>query len=279
MTALVRAELRKYLTTRLSWAMPLAMFVLGAIFAAMQGLFLAVIGEIPTGDGQVIRPTEIWDDLTVARMVYTGGVQMGYLLALVLGILSMSGEFRHRTLTATLLAAPRRGRLIVAKLAGLVVVVALNALAFVAGSVLGGAIMLAVGDAAVFPEPAELVGTLARMVLVLVLWGAMGFGLGVLIPNQVLALFVGVGFALLIEPLLGFGITFVDWLADAAKFFPSQASLAALDLYSGVDPALRQSLGGAEDSLTWWVAALVLAGYAAVMVLIGWVLTERRDVS
>lgn len=279
MTALVRAELRKYLTTRLSWAMPLAMFVLGAIFAAMQGLFLAVIGEIPTGDGQVIRPTEIWDDLTVARMVYTGGVQMGYLLALVLGILSMSGEFRHRTLTATLLAAPRRGRLIVAKLAGLVVVVALNALAFVAGSVLGGAIMLAVGDAAVFPEPAELVGTLARMVLVLVLWGAMGFGLGVLIPNQVLALFVGVGFALLIEPLLGFGITFVDWLADAAKFFPSQASLAALDLYSGVDPAVRQSLGGAEDSLTWWVAALVLAGYAAVMVLIGWVLTERRDVS
>lgn len=279
MTALVRAELRKYLTTRLSWAMPLAMFVLGAIFAAMQGLFLAVIGEIPTGDGQVIRPTEIWDDLTVARMVYTGGVQMGYLLALVLGILSMSGEFRHRTLTATLLAAPRRGRLIVAKLAGLVVVVALNALAYVAGSVLGGAIMLAVGDAAVFPEPAELVGTLARMVLVLVLWGAMGFGLGVLIPNQVLALFVGVGFALLIEPLLGFGITFVDWLADAAKFFPSQASLAALDLYSGVDPAVRQSLGGAEDSLTWWVAALVLAGYAAVMVLIGWVLTERLDVS
>src|SRR5699024_11074130 len=151
------------------------------------GLFLAVIGEFPGVDGEVVRPAEVWDDLTVARMVYTGGVSMGYLLALVLGILSMSGEFRHRTLTATLLATPRRGRLIAAKLVGLVLVVLLNAVVFTAGSVLGGGIMLAVGDVSVFPDPAQLVGTLARMVLVLVLWGLMGFGLGVIIPNQVIA--------------------------------------------------------------------------------------------
>lgn len=279
MTSAVRAELRKYFTTRLSWSMPLAMFVLGALFAALQGLFLAVIGEFPGADGEMVRPAELWDDLTVARLVYTGGISMGYLLALVLGILSMSGEVRHRTLTSTLLATPRRGRLITAKLAGLAVVVVLNALAFTAGSLLGGGIMLAVGDAALFPEPGQLLATLARMVLVLVLWGLMGFGLGVLIPNQVIALFVGVGFTLLLEPLIGFGLTFVDWLADAAKFFPSQATMATLDLYSGVDPATQQSLGGAEDPLTWWVAALVLLGYAAVMVVLGWVLTSRRDVS
>lgn len=279
MIAAVRAELRKYFTTRLSWSMPLAMLVLGGLFAALQGLFLAVIGEFPGADGEMIRPAELWDDLTVARMVYTGGISMGYLLALVLGILSMSGEVRHRTLTATLLATPRRGRLLAAKLVGLVTVVVLNALAFTAGSLLGGGIMLAVGDAALFPEPAQLLATLGRMVLVLVLWGLMGFGLGVLIPNQVIALFVGVGFTLLLEPLIGFGLTFVDWLADAAKFFPSQATSATLDLFSGVDPAMQQSMGGAEDPLTWWVAALVLLGYAAVMVVLGWVLTARRDVS
>jgi hypothetical protein len=117
------------------------------------------------------------------------------------------------------------------------------------------------------------------MVLVLVLWGLMGFGLGVIIPNQVIALFVGVGFTLLLEPLIGFGLTFVDWLADAAKYFPSQATMATLDLFSGVDPEVRQSLGGAEDPLTWWVAALVLLGYAAVMAALGWGLTSRRDVA
>lgn len=275
---LVRAELRKYFTTRLSWSMPLAMFIMGAVFAAIQGLVLAVIGEFPGADGTIVRPAELLDDLTVARMVYTGAVQMGYLLALVLGILSMSGEFRHRTMTPTLLAAPRRGQLIGAKLGALVVVVALNAVAFVAGSVLGGAIMLAIGDAAVFPEPAELLSTFARMVLVLLLWGLIGFGLGVLIPNQVVALFVGVGVTLLIEPLLGFGLTFVEQLKDAARYFPSQASMAVLDIYEGVPDGMAQQLGSAGP-IDWWVATLVLLAYAAFMTLLGWLLTTRRDVS
>ncbi|SOC52819.1 ABC transporter permease [Ornithinimicrobium cerasi] len=279
MTRLVHAELRKYLTTRLAWSMPLTMFLLGGIFAAVQGLVLVLLGEIPTGaGGEVIRPSELFDDLTLARMVYTGAVQMGYLLALVLGILTMSGEFRHKTITATLLSSPRRGSLIAAKVISLALVVVLNSLAFIAGSLLGGGITLALGDAALFPEPVELTTTLLRMVLVLVLWGLMGFGLGVLIPNQVIALFVGVGVTLLIEPLLGFGLTFVEQLADAARYFPSQASTSVLDLFAGVDEQTAQQMGAA-DPLTWWVAALVLLAYAAVMTVLGWVVTARRDVS
>lgn len=277
MSGLVRAELRKYLSTRLSWSMPLTMGLMGAIFAAVQGLFLAVVGELPSPGGEVIRPTELFDDLTVARMVYTGATQMGYLLALVLGILSMSGEFRHRTITATLLSAPRRGRLIGAKLLSLVLVVILNAAAFVAGSLLGGAVMLAVGGAPLFPQPLELTTTLLRMVLILVLWALIGFGLGVLIPNQVVALFVGVGVTLLVEPLLGFGLTFVEQLREAARYFPSQASVSVLDLFDGVDAATAQQLGSAEP-LSWWVAALVLLAYATAMTVLGWVLTARRDV-
>ncbi|PZU43639.1 MAG: ABC transporter permease [Arsenicicoccus sp.] len=279
MISLVRAELRKYFTTRLSWSMPLAMAVLGALFAALQGLFLAVIGEFPGPDGTMIVPAEMFGEDVVARLVYTGAVQMGYLLALVLGILSMSGEFRHKTITATLLTAPRRGQLIAAKLASVVVIVAVNALAFTAGSVLGGGITLAIGDVALFPDPAGLMATFARMILVLVLWGLMGFGLGVLIPNQVVALFVGVGVTLLIEPLLGFGLTFVDQLADASKYFPSQASMSALNLFAGLDPGMAQTMGGAQDALSSWVATLVLLGYAVFMAGLGWILTARRDVA
>ena len=279
MISLVRAELRKYTTTRLSWSMPLAMAILGGLFAALQGLFLAIIGEFPGPDGSMIVPAEMFGEDVVARLVYTGGVQIGYLLALVLGILSMSGEFRHKTITATLLAAPRRGRLIAAKLASVAVVVAVNAVAFTLGSVVGGGLTLALGDVSLFPDPAGLLATFARMILVLVLWGLMGFGLGVLITNQVVALFVGVGVTLLVEPLLGLGLTFVEQLADASKFFPSQASMSALDLFAGVDPGMAQSLGGAQDALSWGWGTLVLLGYAAFMAALGWLLTARRDVA
>lgn len=279
MISLVRAELRKYFTTRLSWSMPLAMAILGGLFAALQGLFLAVIGEFPGPDGTMVVPAEMFGEDVVARLVYTGAVQMGYLLALVLGILSMSGEFRHKTITATLLTAPRRGQLIAAKLASVVVIVALNAVAFTAGSVLGGGITLAIGDVALFPDPAGLLATFARMVLVLVLWGLMGFGLGVLIPNQVVALFVGVGVSLLIEPLLGLALTFYEPLQSASAYFPSQASMSALNLFAGLDSGIAQSMGGSEDALSAWPATLVLLGYAAFMAALGWILTARRDVA
>ena len=279
MISLVRAELRKYTSTRLSWSMPLAMFLVGALFAGLQGWFLVSIGEIPAGpDGETIAPAEAFGEDAIARLVYTSGLQFGYLLALVLGILSMSGEFRHKTVTSTLLATPRRGSLIAGKLMALVLVVGLNSLAFIAGSLLGGGLALLSSDVGLFPDPGGLVLTLLRLLLVLVLWGLIGFGLGVLITNQVVALFVGIGVALLIEPLLSVGISFVEALADASRYFPSQATTAALDLFAGVDAEAAAVFGGG-DLLTWWVGALVLLGYALVMTVIGWIVTTRRDVA
>lgn len=275
MIDLVRAELRKATTTRLAWTMPLAMFVLGVAFTAISGYFL-VFAEIP---GMDVRMSETMSDLTLARAVYTGAVQMAYLLALVLGILTITGEFRHQTLTSTFLAEPRRGRVVVAKIVAVVVVVLANGLAHVAGSLIGGASVLAAGDVAVFPEPADLSWTLLRMLLVLVLWGLIGLGLGVLIPNQVAALFVGVSVAFIVEPLLSFGIASFDQVAEAARYLPSQATLAALSVYEGMDAGTTQDLGGAPDPLSWWGGSLVLLAYAAVMTAVGWVLTRRRDVS
>ena len=278
MTGLVRSELRKAFTTRMAWGMPLAQFLLAAVFVAITGAFLLFV-DVPGPGGVPVPAKELFEDGVLARMIYTGGLQVGYLLALVLGILSMGGEYRHRTLTATFLAEPRRGRVIWAKAAALTVVVVVNGLAHLAGALLGGGIMLLVADVPVFPDAPDLAGVMLRLLLVLALWGLMGLGLGVLIPNQVVALFVGVAFAFLIEPLLSFGITFVEALADAARFFPSQASTAALSVFEGVDPATAQGMGFNPDQLSWWLASLTLLVYAAIMTLIGWVLTRVRDVA
>lgn len=277
MINLVRSELRKYFTTRMAWAMPLAMFLTGALFAVITALFVG-FGKVELGGADVVLK-DVLPELTISRMVYTGGVQMGYLLALVLGILSMGQEVRHKTITGTFLAAPRRTQVVLAKVGGLGTVIALNALAHLAGALIGGSIALTSVGLTPFPDAGALVKTFLLLILVLVLWGLIGLGLGVLIPNQIAALFAGVALAWIIEPLLGWGLTYLSWGSDVARFFPSQATTATLSVFDGVNGSVTQSMGGSTDQLAWWGGALTLLAYAAIMTFIGIWLTRRRDIT
>lgn len=279
MTGLVRSELRKYFSTRMWWGMAVAMFLVGALFAAFTGAF-TLYGELPAGPGDsMIRLGDALPDLTKARMIYSGGIQFAYMLALVIGVLSMGQEFRHKTVSGTFLAGPRRHQVVAAKVVALVAIIAVNAVAFLVGSLIGGGILLSTADAAIFPQPADLLQTFALMLLILVVWGLIGLGLGVLLTNQVAALFIGIALTLIVEPLIAFGLTFVDGGDAIAQFFPSQAATATLSLFSGVDPAIAEIMGASSDQLAWWAGALTLLAYALVMTLIGLWLTRRRDIA
>lgn len=277
MTALLRSELLKQRSTRLSWGLPLVMFASGLVLSAVMAAVVA-FGALTFGVSE-LPLQEVLPDLGVARLVYTSGISFGYLLTLVLGVLAMGQEFRHRTATGTFLASPRRGRVVAAKAAVLVPVAAVNGAAHLAGAIVGGGVVLALNDLAVFPEPGQLMRTLALGLLVMVLWALIGLGLGALITNQVAALFLAVALAWIIEPLLGWGLTFLDGGDAVARFFPSQATTATLSLYEGMDPQLAQMMGAAGEQLPWWGGGLVLAGYAALLAGIGAWLTSRRDIT
>lgn len=277
MSALVRSELRKYLSTRMAWGMPLAMFLSGLAMAGLTAAF-TLYGSVAMGAAE-LDLREALPNLALARMVYTGGITFGYLLTLVLGVLSMGQEARHRTATGTFLAAPRRSRVVLAKVLALVVIAVGNGVAHLAGALLSGGVLLAVNDLPVFPEPGELLRTLALALLVLVLWSLMGLGLGVLIPNQVAALFIAVALAWIVEPLLGWGLSLLEGWDVAARYFPSQASTATLSLWEGLDPQLVQFMGGSAGALPWWGGALTLVAYAAVLSAVGAWLTGRRDIT
>lgn len=277
MSGLLRSEIRKYFTTRMWWGMALGMFLVGAIFAAFTGSF-TIYGEMPVGDSMV-NVADAMPELTMARMIYTAGIQFGYMLALVIGVLSMGQEFRHKTISNTFLAGPRRYQVVFAKVGALVVILLVNAVAHLAGGLLGGGILLGTGGYSLFPDPAALLETFALVVLILVTWGLIGLGLGVLIPNQVAALFLGIAVTLIVEPVVAFALTFFDGWDVLAKFFPSQATTATLSLFSGVDSGLAEAMGAGGDQLAWWGGALTLLAYAAVMTLIGLLLTRRRDIA
>lgn len=258
----IKAEIQKLMTTRLWWGMAIALFLCGALFALLFGSISQ------TDSDQEGMPT--FTPLQIAINTYTSGVGFGYVFLMVIGIMTIGSEYRHKTITGTLLAEPRRPVMIASKVIALLGFGVLYGLVFLAGSVITGATILSARGMQAFPEAGTLTRSLLLVLLVLGLWALIGLGLGVMIPNQVAAILVGVGIAFILEPILSVVGTLIDGGRDVVKFFPSQATNAVLGGYNG-DPE--------SVMLNWGQGTLMLLLYAAVFVAIGTWLTNRRDVA
>jgi ABC-2 type transport system permease protein len=263
----ITAEFRKLFTTRLWWGMAIGVFIAGA---GLAGLFAAIAGRDFGGGGGGGRGQVKLDPLQTATNVYVSGLSIAYLMTLAIGVMAIGAEYRHKTITSTFLATPRRVRVMVAKVVSLLGSGAFYGLVFVVGSVGVGATVLSLRSLPAFPETGPILRTLALSLLVLGLWALIGLGAGILIPNQVAALLVAIGVAWIVEPIAGVVLNNWSWGADIARFFPSQASGAIVQSVSGTPGA---------HPLTWWGGALVLVAYAAVLAGVGSALTVRRDVT
>ena len=262
MTALLRAELRKILSTRLWWGL-----LLGAVlFSAIQSVANAVVAGLDPGTGSGTMPA--LDTAEAVRSVYPSAMFSGtYVFALVLGITGMTGEYRYQTITSTFLVSPRRSRVVVAKtLAHAAMGVLYGVLGLLVVLVAGGATM-AIRGYGLGLGADRLWVTMGLAVVAVAIWAVLGIGLGTLIRSQIAAIVVAVLITFLIEPLVTFGLAAadLDWLV---KWLPSNASAA---LMAPGDVML--------DYLDWWAGGLVLLAYGLVLAALGVVLSVRRDVS
>lgn len=263
----IRSELLKLRTTRLWWGMAIALFVAAALFAALYAF--AFTADLPQGEG---APTTSGTDTQIANSVYTAGLGVGYLLLLTIGVMQIGSEYRHKTITSTFLSTPRRIRALGAKVLALVVIGIGYGLISLLGSVSVGAGILAMQGVDPFPST-EILRSLALSLLALSLWALIGLGIGILVPNMVAALLIGIGVAWIVEPLVGFALSFNDFAREhVVKFFPSQATTAMVD-------GVTTQGAGSPELLPWWGGALVLLAYAAVLAGLGVLRASRQDVA
>jgi ABC-2 type transport system permease protein len=181
--------------------------------------------------------------------------------ALVLGILAVTSEFRHGTITPSLLVAPHRVRLVFAKLgASVLISLALGMLT----SVLVVLIVKGIGSIRELDTSGDIGALIVGATLAIGLWGAFGVGLGALVRNQVGAIVGSLVYIFVLENLLG--------------------------IIPGVDDVVpKYGLGGASgglfgaddsgDLLGRVPAGLLFAGYVAVFLVAGLALMQRRDVT
>lgn len=264
----VRSEFRKFFTTRLWWGLAIAMFLAAALFAVILG-FVLTIEPDPEAVAQG-QPTG--SAVQIANSVYTAGLTVGYTLTLVIGIMQIGSEYRHKTVSSTFLSTPRRERVMVAKVLALLGIGALYGLISMVGSVIAGAIVLQARGADPFPSP-EVLRALALSLLVLGLWALIGLGIGILIPNQVAALLISIGVLWVVEPIASFALGAWDFgRENVVQYLPGVAT-------NSIVGGVTQGGQNAPNTLSWWAAALVLAAYAAALSAFGTWRTVRQDIS
>lgn len=266
MKASLIAEYRKFVTTRMWWILALSMAAY-LIFTAVvvAGAFIFATDEaFPTGA----------KDMAIS--VYSLANSIGYPFAVVIGTLAVTGEFRHQTITGTLLANPSRTTLVISKMIAAIPIGFFYGIFAVMGLILAtGPILQFAGDGA-FLTDADVIKVLVFSMVALALWTMVGVSFGLLMPNQIAAIIVIIGFTQFLEPIARIVFGFIDSLQGVAKYFPG----AAADALVGSSGLFGMgSVTPGVETLTRVEGALVLLAYAVVFAIIGRFTTLRRDIA
>jgi ABC-2 type transport system permease protein len=250
MTTLVAIELDKLRTVRTTWLLVLVQQAL--VVAAIAGL-------VAIGATKVSAPS-------VERQLLSAGAGvLAPLLSLLLGILAMSGEHRHRTITDVYLATPRRERVVAAKLVALCLAGAGLGVTTVGVALAASWVAMAVRHVGLDLGGGETWRAAAGLVAGNALCAAIGVSVGALVRNV-----AGAVAAALVWIFVGEGIL-TNLFAALSAWLPN-ASLMAL-VYS------RGRMAPGATILSQWEGALMLAAYAAVLAGVAVATTVRRDVT
>jgi ABC-2 type transport system permease protein len=249
MIRLISAEALKLRTTRTAW-----LLALGTL-----ALIIAAVAATSATASRAAGPSPVRAELALAGLAQTA--------ALLAGALAVTGEYRHKTMTQAVLAAPRRTPLLAAKLAVLAAAGLAFGLVATAAAVATALPVLAARHIPGHVTAASLAGIIAGGGVATALAAALGVGVGAVIRNQVGAVVAVLGLLYVAEPLLGF----TPRLGRDVQTY-GLGGLASGTTSTAGFPAGAHLLGPVP-------AGLVLAAYALAALLAGAGVLRSRDIT
>jgi len=242
-----------------------------------------------------IRSTQVWIWMLVLAVVFTGLITLGAsadavsryesgqpvvyydlfttstsasFALMILGILGLTTEFRHQTITPTLLATPNRWKLLAGKIASYGVFSIIYSIVCIAVNFTVAIIWLSAKNV-----PLEyghgVAGGVVKVFISLVLLGIFGLGVGALIRNQAAAMVLGIVYFGILNILLA-GIPFIRkvWMFEpggAFAVFTSNGQMTGLsnDVYV----------------ITPMAGLAILIGWCVLILGLGAMLSLNRDIS
>ena len=244
MIALLHAELVKLRTTRTFFALAgVAIFT-----SVLIAVLVALLSESSRED--------------VLIDVYASDTSS--LFILILAVVGISGEWRHRTIAGSLLAAPNRLRFLAAKTLAFAVAGVVLSLLIALTVSLSATAILSIRDLPL-PGFGELMRQIGLNAIVAALLGAFGVAVGALMRQQVVAIVAVLLIAFAIEPVV-FAV-----LPEVGRWGPLSAlPTAAADLGDGL-------LGDEVDLPAPGIAMLAMLAWITALFAVGGTLLRRRD--
>ena len=262
-----------------------ATWVLTGIWAVLTVFFAYVLPYLDYNNASGPQAQERLSELLPANLVaniIVGFPFFGGALAIMLGVMSVGGEYGWGTLKTIFTQRPGRLQVFASKLLALgIVLIPFVLVSFVVGFLASSAVAYQEGASIDLPS----LGLLARGFLagwlIFAAWTAFGVMLAVATRGTSLAIGIGILYTLVVEGLVSAIAGRVSFLEPIVEFF------VRANAYS-----LTRGLGVAADAMSEngpgaysgpWVgsaqAAVVLAVYITLFLGVSAVLLRRRDVS
>ncbi len=253
MNSLLTAEIRKITTLNFWWALAIPPVLVGICASAISSTIATSADELTGGDV---------DGVVVAGLFVAIGFSI--LFGAVFSAVNAGTEFRHDTITTSLLTASGRDRVIGAK----IIVTTLFALAYGLIVSICSIVCLLLFTGGRFTLDGDVMTFVAAGLFGVVMLSLIGSGLGLLFgsptwPAIIIVAWFPVGELIAVSILGGFGLDSVSAIAPAALTLSVVAA-------GNIDEL---------DVLTPWPwAPILLAVWAAAAIAAGWVRTRQRDI-
>jgi ABC-2 type transport system permease protein len=244
MRALLHAELLKLRTTRTFAALTAIAVVTSALLAGLIAL--------------------LSDHTKESVLVDVFASDTSSLFILLLAIIGITGEWRHRTIASSLLAAPDRLRFLLAKTLAFAVAGLVLSLLISTGVAILGYTVLELRDQPV-PELGDVLALIGSNAIVATLLGAFGVAFGTVVRNQVVGIVAVLVVGFVVEPAL---MAVFPEVARYGLFFGLPAGITDLPENAlAIDTTLLAPVLATLAMLAWVVAFFVPGAF----------LLRRRD--
>lgn len=246
----MRAEWLKVISTK-TW--------IGIVLASFVFTGMTVFGYVQVA-GTLGIPT--LDDVRLMNLLY-GGSATGVALALILGVVGATAEYRYGTVDHTYLIAPKRSKVLVAKIIvhaflGALVGVASFGIAYVATEI------AVAGKSHAVVASSDLIQIGIATVAAFSIYTMLGVAFGSLVRNQLVGVAATFGWIFIFERLM------VVFTPDLGKWLPG----GAVNGLFGVTAIMN-----GQEYLPRNESALLLLAYGVVLISACLYITPRRDIN